>query len=242
MARQEIIRIRDLRVELRKGNAQFSLTIPSFRAFQGEFVAVVGPSGCGKSTFLDILGLVLSPSSARQFIMFFPDVGQFDLRGSQRVDSLLSHLRRRNIGYVLQSGGLLPFLTVAENISLPLDLAGASRDVSRLAGVLGIDDQLNKKPDALSGGQRQRTAIARALIHRPDIILADEPTAAVDQANAKAIIALFHALARRQKALVVLATHDTMLARTVADRIVGFTPNTREPGSILHPTPGERDA
>lgn len=233
MSRGEIIRIRELRVELRKGNARFILSIPNFTAFQGEFIAVVGPSGCGKSTFLDVLGLILAPLTAIEFIMSFPDIGVVDLKGPYRDDTILSRLRRRHIGYVLQSGGLLPFLTVAENISLPLNLAGLGGNVATIARTLGIDDQLTKKPSALSGGQRQRTAIARALIHEPDIILADEPTAAVDNANAKAILSLFHSLASRQKTLVILATHDTDLATTVADRIISYTPSTEETGSIL---------
>jgi putative ABC transport system ATP-binding protein len=229
----ELIRIRNLSVELTKGNAHFVLTIPKFRAFAGEFIAVVGPSGCGKSTFLDILGLVLESSSVAEFTMSFSDCGRFDLAGPHRNDRLLSCLRRKNIGYVLQSGGLLPFLTVAQNIALPLQLTGRIGDPSAIASVLGIGEQLTKKPSSLSGGQRQRAAIARALIHQPDIILADEPTAAADPANAKAIMSVFHSLARQQNALVILATHDTNLVAGVADRTIEFAPNAEQTGSIL---------
>ncbi len=235
----ELISIRELRVELRQGNTRFALTIPRFKASQGEFLSVVGPSGCGKSTFLDVLGLLLSPRSAVEFTMSFPDIGAFDLRGPHRDDRVLSRLRRRHLGYVLQSGGLLPFLTVAENISLPLNLAGLAGDAAPLARTLGIHDQLAKKPEALSGGQRQRTAIARALIHKPDIILADEPTAAVDHASAETILSLFRSLANRQGTTVILATHDTALAEVVADRIIRMAPNTEETGSTLQ-TPESR--
>lgn len=218
------ISMRNLTITRSKGDARFILSVPSFQAASGDFVAVTGESGCGKSTFLDILGLVLAPSAAQRFTMAFPGQGGITVRDIHRADDQLSRLRRRHIGYVLQTGGLLPFLSVAENIHLPLRLQGRhdTAAVRQLADTLGITDQLAKKPSELSGGQRQRAAIARALIHKPGMILADEPTAAVDHAAAVDIMTLLRKLTSRDKTLVILVTHDTGLAATVANRHVGF--------------------
>jgi len=216
--------IEDLSLRRSKGGTDYILSVPSFSARQGEFVAVTGESGSGKSTFLDLIGLVLAPDNAGRFSMAFPGTDVLDVRQIHNADARLSRLRRRHIGYVLQTGGLLPFLSVGENIHLPLVLQGRPDPgaVQALAVELGIADQLQKKPSQLSGGQRQRAAIARALIHEPDLVLADEPTAAVDRTNALEIMALLHALTARKRALVILVTHDTCMAETVPHRRVCF--------------------
>lgn len=140
------------------------------------------------------------------------------MRSSGRA---LSALRRQRLGYVLQSGGLLGFLSVRRNILLAAKLnrtPAAQAEVLRLARTFGITDQLSKKPRFLSGGQRQRAAIARALVHSPEIILADEPTASVDRFTAAEIVAELHRVTRETGSAVVMVTHDLELVRSTADR------------------------
>jgi putative ABC transport system ATP-binding protein len=155
-----------------------------------------------------------------------------------KPESVLSMLRRREIGYVLQSGGLLPYLTVRENILLPCLLnrhpaERAEREAERIAELLGIGEQLTKKPAHLSGGQRQRVAIARAMAHAPCQVLADEPTAAVDHLTALEIRDAFRALAREQGVALVMVTHDRNLIKGCADRSVTFDVRKIAPGHTL---------
>ncbi len=208
-----------------KGGVVFELSIPALTIGQGEFVAVVGPSGCGKSTLLDLLGLALTPGTVETFHLSITG-------GSPRLwdipkltEKEKARLRQNHLGYVLQNGGLLPFLTVRENIELPGKLAGTSNYRQRcetLAHSLGIAGQLSKKPKDLSGGQRQRAAIARGLIHTPDILLADEPTAAVDRPNAVEIRDQFSTLVRENQVAVLMVTHDQELVLPVVDRLLSF--------------------
>lgn len=210
-----------------KGGAAFTLRVPQLELRQGEFCSVVGPSGCGKSTLLDMLALVLAPTSAECFQLSLPD-----RRGPMAYDlprlgeGEAARIRRSNIGYVLQNGGLLSFLTVRENILLTAQLSHrqlVAGELEELLQVLGLADQLEKKPQYLSGGQRQRVAVARALIHRPGIILADEPTAAVDYPTALDIRDELLGLARRMGAAVIMVTHDRTLVDGVSDVQVSFT-------------------
>lgn len=209
-----------------KGGVVFELEIPELFISRGEFIAVVGPSGCGKSTLLDLLGLALSPSHAEEFTLSFT-TGDFPQHWDvlKLKEQKKAQLRKKHLGYVLQNGGLLPFLTVRENIELPGRLAG-TRDYGRhcgeLADALGIADQLSKKPQNLSGGQRQRVAIARGLIHRPDILLADEPTAAVDRLNALEIREQFRLLVQEHGVTVLMVTHDHELVMPASDRLLTF--------------------
>lgn len=182
----------------------------------GSRVALVGPSGSGKSTVLDMLALALAPDAADLFHVadaegVSTDVGNLWRDGAS--DSLAA-LRRVRMGYVLQTGGLLPFLSVRDNIALPLRLNGRedSGEAEALAERLGLADRLNLKPAALSVGERQRAAIARALVHGPAIVIADEPTASVDQANAERIFGLFAELVTQAGVAAVVATHDRALA------------------------------
>lgn len=198
------------------GSQRYSLMIPDLQLRAGEQLAIVGASGCGKSTLLDLLALVLAPDQAEQFD-FAPATQRVDIAALWRADqqNALADLRRRHLGYVLQTGGLLGFLDVYNNIVLPRRLLDLKDDgsVARLAAQLQISDQLRKKPAALSVGQRQRVSCARALAHGPQLLLADEPTAALDPLNAQRVMQALLAQAQEQQVCCVIATHDEPLAR-----------------------------
>jgi putative ABC transport system ATP-binding protein len=215
----------------RRGRAAdgFRLEVPSFRVAAGECVALTGPSGSGKSTMLDLLGLVLRPDGARAFVMTRPDGTEVDVAGLWQRDDrdALASLRARHIGYVLQTGGLLPFLTAGENIGLSRSLLGLGRGstlVGRLIEALGLGQLLRRKPQALSIGERQRVAIARALAHRPALLLADEPTAALDPAQAMAVMRLLLDLAAELAVGTVVVSHDWDLVRRLELREVRAQP------------------
>jgi putative ABC transport system ATP-binding protein len=184
---------------------------------RGARIALIGESGSGKSTLLELLAMIARPTVSHEFV-FSPSHGEIHdvaaLLLAQAADPL-AELRSRHIGYVLQYGGLLPYLSVRENIDLSRRVLGlpASDRAAFLAGKLGIAAQLDKLPDELSAGQRQRAAIARALAHEPGVILADEPTAALDPANAERIFALLVELTDALGVTLVVATHAHDLAR-----------------------------
>lgn len=219
MAPELLFTIEEL-VKTRPGDQGYALHIRHLEIRRGAKLAITGPSGCGKSTTLDLLGLALRPDSAKAFIFHAPqgDIDVMALWEGKRYDELAA-LRLAYMGYVLQSGELLPFLTVRENMVLPARLAGrngreAEEAADALAERLGIRKRLlGALPATLSVGERQRAAIARALCARPCLILADEPTAALDPANAGRVMAAFlEALGGRDSTLV-LVTHDAGWAR-----------------------------
>ncbi len=181
----------------------------------GAMVAVMGPSGSGKSTLLTIAGSLEDPTIGEVL------VGGAALSGMSRNDK--ARLRRRSIGYVFQDFNLLPGLTAAENVALPLELDGVSARKARAAGIhaldeLGLAERASQFPDELSGGERQRVAIARAVVGDRRLLLADEPSGALDSANGEAVMRLMHAACKRGVAAVVV-THDAQLA-SWADRVV----------------------
>jgi putative ABC transport system ATP-binding protein len=211
----------------------FRLEVERFRILPGERLAVVGPSGSGKSTFLDLLALSLAPSAADRFSG--PDGSDVAALWRRRDAPALARLRRTRIGYVLQSGALLPFLSAAENVALPLRLAGRvgeaeRKRVSALLARLGIEACAHRLPAELSIGQRQRAAVARALVHRPRLVLADEPTASLDAGASAATMALLVELAREQGSAVMLVTHDERLAAHHGFAAVPCRPLPRESG------------
>lgn len=211
-----------------QGGSVFELQVPSFAVGAGQVVAVVGASGCGKSTLLDLIALVMSPSAAQRFEMSpGGGVATCDIRRlwTSADEAALAALRRDYLGYVLQTGGLLPFLSVRDNVGLPGRIKGApggGARLDRLAARLGVAACLERMPDSLSIGQRQRVAILRALAHGPRLVLADEPTAAVDKARARAIMDDMHALARDEGVAVVVVTHDVDLVAESADLTYTF--------------------
>ena len=210
--KQAIFRCRDIRVEKETSSSAFHLQVNELTIRQGEKVALVGPSGCGKSTLLDLLSIILPPRRAGEFIFSGPDGLDFDVSAAFRNDDQdgISAVRRRYMGYVLQTGGLLPFLTVRRNMRISRDLNGMIDDgtIQILADTLGIGGQLDKFPQELSVGERQRGAIARALAHKPWVVMADEPTAALDPERSDQVMAGLIELADRFHTTVIIASHD----------------------------------
>ena len=181
---------------------------------KGEAVAVVGPSGCGKSTMLHIIGGVDAPTEGKVYIE-----GK-DITGLN--DEEMSIFRRRKIGFVFQSYHLIPVLTVEENMQMPmlLDHRKADKEYTEyILEMLGLKDRRKSLPSQLSGGQQQRVAIARALANRPSILLADEPTGALDSKSGEEVMALLQHSVKELNQTLVLITHNVDLARE-ADRII----------------------
>ena len=181
---------------------------------KGEFLAITGPSGSGKSTLLNIVG-------GNEF----PTEGVVEINKrilSSMNDEELTIFRRRNIGFVFQRFNLITYLNIYQNIVLPLELDHADIDsefVKELIDELGLDDQIFKMPDELSGGQQQRAAIARALVTRPAIILADEPTGSLDSENSEKVISLLGNMARKYNQTIGMVTHNVDIAHR-ADRMI----------------------
>lgn len=178
----------------------------SLNVARGEVVALLGPSGAGKSTLLTVLGLIRPPNHGRIVI---DQTVVFD--GYLRVDA--RKYRRMHLGFVFQKANLIPFLTAAENVQLAMEINDSSPRAARirtqeLLEYLGISDRADYLPAKLSGGQQQRVAVARALANRPSLILADEPTAALDGARGRQVMELFRNVAHEQKTGVIVVTHD----------------------------------
>ncbi|MFJ3584348.1 ABC transporter ATP-binding protein [Streptomyces sp. NPDC090127] len=186
-----------------------------FSLRRGEVAAIMGTSGSGKSSLLYCLAGVLPPTRGAV---------TFDgLKLPSMSDDELSALRRERFGFVFQYGELLPELTVQENAALPLRLAGQRKAPAHAAagevlGRLGMTELLQRRTSQLSGGQSQRVAVARALVHRPDVVFADEPTGALDSVNASAVLEEFLRLARDQGTAVVMVTHDASVAEHADSR------------------------
>jgi lipoprotein-releasing system ATP-binding protein len=186
------------------------------RVSRSELVAVVGPSGAGKTTLLYLLGGLARPSS-----------GHVSLGGSafsSLADSEISKLRNQKLGFVFQSHNLLPELNAVDNVALPLRVGGkgaaqAAQVARQLLQEVGLGHRLRHKPGELSGGEQQRVAVARALVNRPDVVLADEPTGNLDRTNSEAVFELLLQTTRSRGQAVVMVTHNDELAAR-ADRIV----------------------
>ncbi len=186
----------------------------TFSVPKGEFVAIVGESGSGKSTLLNMVGALDTPTSGK---VFLDGKDIFSMK-----ERNLTIFRRRNIGFVFQSFNLIPELTVEQNIIFPVLLDYQKPDMAyleELLTVLNLDERRNHLPSQLSGGQQQRVAIGRALITRPALILADEPTGNLDTQNSSEVIALLKEASRKYEQTIIMITHSRSIAQT-ADRIL----------------------
>ncbi|MCP8939693.1 ABC transporter ATP-binding protein [Alsobacter sp. SYSU M60028] len=180
----------------------------SIEVFPGQVVALLGPSGSGKTTLLNVIGCILDPSSGSLDLD-----GETVFRGHRWLRADLRRLRLDKIGFIFQFHNLIPFLTATENVALVLQLAGAEADTARrraheLLDYLEVGHRKSAMPANLSGGEAQRVAIARALANRPRIILADEPTAALDSQRAAIVMDLMRRVAVEQDAAIIAVTHD----------------------------------
>ncbi len=197
----------------------------------GTSVAVTGHSGCGKSTLLAVMGALEVPDSGRVRV-----AGQLlaDMSASARA-----RIRRADFGFIFQSDNLIPYLTAVENLAQQMALSGTAVDLSRCTEMLqrlGLSEHLHKLPDQLSGGQRQRVAMARALVHRPRYVLADEPTGSLDRASSLEAIEFLLAQQEETRATLVVVTHDPSVAARFATRVA------LSDGRIVAATTGHRPA
>lgn len=219
----EILRVEKLTKVYGKGeNKVVALDNVSFSVEKGEFVAIVGASGSGKSTLLHLLGGVDRPTSGKVYIN---NTDIFKMN-----DDKLAIFRRRQVGLIYQFYNLLPILNVKENITLPLELDSVKPDeeeVKELLKVLGLLNRSNHLPNELSGGQQQRTSIGRALITKPSIVLADEPTGNLDSKASEEIVSLLKKSNKELKQTIILITHNLEIAK-MADRVI-----TLEDGKIV---------
>ncbi|MEA1049458.1 ABC transporter ATP-binding protein [Lamprobacter modestohalophilus] len=207
------------------------ILVPDFRAAPGEFVAVLGENGSGKSTFLDMLGLILSPGRLGEYSLCLEGqriaLGHLSRKARARM-------RRAYFGYALQTGGLLDYLTLRQNVAFAADLHGGSLvRVNELADLLGLADVMHKHPAKVSGGQRQKAALLRVLVQEPPVVLADEPTAAIDSQSATKLVELFSHLIRRAGSTVIMVTHQRPLIDKIADSVYEFRVHRGANGEVM---------
>lgn len=211
----EILRVENLTKVYGSGNNKLvALDNVSFSVEKGEFVSIVGASGSGKSTFLHLLGGVDRPTSGKVLIN---DTDIFKMN-----DDELAIFRRRQVGLIYQFYNLIPILNVRENITLPLELDNKrvnDEEVDNLIKMLGLDKRSKHLPNELSGGEQQRTSIGRALISRPAIVLADEPTGNLGTKASEEIVSLLKKSNKEMKQTIIMITHNLELAK-VADKII----------------------
>lgn len=212
----EIIRLRSITRDFALGNQTVKvLKGIDLQIQRGEYVALMGPSGSGKSTMMNLLGCLDTPTS-----------GTYELNGtdvSRLSDNELAEIRNKEIGFVFQTFNLLPRSSALENVSLPLVYAGEANNqrktrATEVLGQVGLSDRMDHRPNQLSGGQRQRVAVARAMVNKPSIILADEPTGNLDSKTSVEIMKLLEKI-HKQGNTIILVTHEEEIARE-AKRII----------------------
>ncbi len=213
---QELIKITGITRNFTLGNETvYVLKGIDLSIRKGEYVALMGPSGSGKSTLMNLLGCLDTPTSG-QYILNGKDV-------SQMSDDELAEIRNKEIGFVFQTFNLLPRTTALDNVALPMVYAGYSKSerkarASEVLGQVGLSDRMDHRPNQLSGGQRQRVAIGRALVNKPSIILADEPTGNLDSKTSVEIMRLFNEIHANGNT-VILVTHEEDIA-AYAHRVI----------------------
>ena len=229
---EEIIRIEGLTKHYRIGDEVIkALNGVDLSIRKNEYVALMGPSGSGKSTIMNIIGCLDTPTSGSYFLNG-PDVAQLS-------DNELAEIRNKEIGFVFQTFNLLPRYSALDNVALPLVYAGVPKEdrqerAKQALISVGLGDRLHHKPNELSGGQRQRVAVARALVNRPSIILADEPTGNLDTKTSHEIMGLFDDIHAAGNTIVIV-THEEDIAR-MARRIVRMRDGKVESDLINAPT------
>lgn len=209
-----VLSVADLHISRGREGQAYRVELSSLTLQAGEAVAIVGPSGCGKSTLLEVLGLILKPERVGQFQLLQTNLASdLALRDRRRV-AQWARLRQQQMGYVPQTGGLLPFLTVKQNIELPAAMSGRTTEralLDRLLERLKLTTLLSRLPRELSIGERQRVSFARAIAHQPALILADEPTAALDPNLAHELFALILEIVREFNIAALIVTHEWSL-------------------------------
>ncbi len=214
-ARKAVIEIKDITKVYKMGNQEVrALRGVSLKVYEGEFVSIMGPSGSGKSTLLQILGALDQPTAGEYFL---DGVNVAKLRDSQ-----LAAIRNKKIGFVFQSFNLLARTPAIRQVELPLLYAGTpnrSKLAKAALEAVGLGTRINHRPTELSGGQQQRVAIARAIVTRPAMVLADEPTGALDSHSGQEVLKIFQQLNRERHMTIVFVTHDAFVARHT-DRII----------------------
>jgi putative ABC transport system ATP-binding protein len=224
-----MLRIEGMGMERGTGSHSYRVALPLLTLERGEVAAITGPSGCGKSTLLEMIGLILTPARLHTFTL--GDAGAVNVADLLQRDeqAALADLRARRLGFVLQTGGLLPFLDVRRNIELPRRICGLgthSELVDDAIARLELRYLLDKTPRQLSIGERQRVAFVRAIAHQPDLLLADEPTAALDPFQARRLFELIIDIVQRFQIAALLVTHDWDLVRDCTIRnIAGVADN-----------------
>jgi putative ABC transport system ATP-binding protein len=226
-----LIDIRGMTKVYTMGENQFiALNNVDLRIDKGEYVAIVGPSGSGKSTLMNMLGCLDVPTSGR-YVLNGQDVSTMN-------ETQLAHVRNENIGFVFQRYNLMGRTSALRNVELPARYAGkGARERSGQAraalAAVGLSDKLGNMPSELSGGQQQRVAIARALVNNPSILMADEPTGALDSKTGKEVLDLFGQLHRERGITVIVVTHDKDVARR-ADRVISIKDGRIESDVTTH--------
>ena len=212
-----MLEIQNMWVRRGSGAQAHNVRLPTLQVKPGDILAITGESGCGKSTLLEAIGLLLQPVELGRFHLG-PATASLDIAQMLAANdqSGLAAVRSRHLGFILQSGGLLPFLSVRDNISLPRRLLGMpaeSAQVDRAVQALRLDGLLDKLPQALSIGERQRVACVRAIAHEPQVLLADEPTAALDPHSARRLFELLLSLVNELGLSALVVSHDWALVR-----------------------------
>ena len=226
---EPVVRVAQLTKDFTTGETSFrALDDVSLEIHRGEMVAIMGPSGSGKSTLMTIIGLLDSPTSGSYYLD-----GQ-DVSQLSRVEQ--AHTRNAKIGFVFQNFNLLPRLSALKNVELPLvygrmDARERERRARAALESVGLGDKLNNRPNELSGGQKQRVAVARSLVGVPSMILADEPTGALDTRTGSEIMNLFRTLNREQGLTIVIVTHDPEIGRQM-DRVIGLRDGRLSPNIL----------
>ncbi|WP_198318986.1 ABC transporter ATP-binding protein [Azotobacter chroococcum] len=219
----------------------YRILLPRLSLARGEVAAITGASGCGKSTLLEMIGLILRPERLDRYELTSDEddgAAPLDIAALLREDrqARLADLRAQRLGFVPQSGGLLPFLDVRRNIELPrrmLGLPASGERVEEAIEQLGLQPLLHKKPAQLSIGERQRASFVRAIAHEPDLLLADEPTAALDPLQARRLFELIVETTQRLRIATLLVSHDWGLLRACAIRRLLGVPDADNNGGTV---------